>query len=240
MKTLLDFYSDKVSGLHRLSEESFLAKEAREKIFHLGPAASVLDFGCGTADLTAYYAQAYEKVVGADFSANMLEHARRRLDGFGHPEVTLIEADDRAIWGHVIGQQFDVITTAGVMQHLSLARFEAFLQGARGALNRGGRVVLFDLIDPRRYRLAELGIFGARPGFVCAAVAVGRNLPALLLRRLRMARNGRENDRIGFEHHPMHVCRIAERQRFSVEFVNSMYYEYRFHVLLQRLEDPSP
>ena len=42
---------------HRCSSEGFLAMEAREKLYHLDGGSTLLDFGCGAAELLTYYAQ---------------------------------------------------------------------------------------------------------------------------------------------------------------------------------------
>src|SRR5688572_15192321 len=154
------FYSDKASGLHRQNTEEFFAKEAREKLFHLGSAGSVLDFGCGTADLLVYYAKAFPSVVGVDFSENMIARARTRVASFGANNVELLCADDRAVWPLLAGKRFDLITTAGVIQHLSPERLEKFIVACVAHLNEGGRMVFFDAPDWRLYLVFELGLWG--------------------------------------------------------------------------------
>lgn len=50
------YWADQTDGGHRTSAEDFLRLEADEKLFHLGEGDSLLDFGCGSADLLAYFA----------------------------------------------------------------------------------------------------------------------------------------------------------------------------------------
>ncbi|MGD9776671.1 MAG: class I SAM-dependent methyltransferase, partial [Methanosarcina sp.] len=74
-----EFFANKKSGGHRSSAEEFISKEAREKLYHLDGGKTLLDFGCGAGELLVYYSLEYEKLVGADFSASMLEEAGKRI-----------------------------------------------------------------------------------------------------------------------------------------------------------------
>ena len=140
------YWKNKENGGHRWQEESFLKKEAAEKLYHLSDGDSLLDFGCGSADLLAYYAQQYSYTVGVDFSQSMLDNARIRLDSFGCGNTELVQADDNTIWEKVSGC-FDRITASGVVQYLTMAQVDSFINAASKRLNPGGKIVLFDVID---------------------------------------------------------------------------------------------
>ena len=227
------FYVDATSGLHRENTEEFFAREAAEKLFHLGKGSSILDFGCGSADLTVYYTKRFGRVVAADLSANMLERARKRAAEFDAAHVVFLHADDATVWDRLGGERFDVITTAGVMQHLSPAEVESFTRRALGSLNDGGRIVHFDIPDPRIYLLVRLGFFDP-------TAWRWRDLPRslyllakLLGRRALDAFRGHPTDIMGYQHHPATIRNIASRCGFHAETVSSMYYEYRYHAMLR-------
>ncbi|AKB35711.1 hypothetical protein MSSAC_1121 [Methanosarcina siciliae C2J] len=93
-----DYFSDKKKGGHRFSIEEFLAKEAKEKLFHLNGGKTLLDFGCGAGELLIYYAPYYEKVVGVDFSRSMLFEAEKKVLQHEYENVDLLLADDRTVW----------------------------------------------------------------------------------------------------------------------------------------------
>ncbi len=227
------FYADKSSGLHRYDTEDFYRLEASEKAYHLGKGLSLLDFGCGTADLLVYYAEAFGQMTGVDISQNMLDHARRRLDTFGLRQVELHCADEARVWNCVADRKFDVITSAGVMQYLSEGQIKSFLQAANSHLKSGGRIALFDLVDPRIYWMIKFGWFIDRPhtaGSVLRACAVTARRMA---RKFLAAVQGKSSDIMGFAHHPAVIQTIAQDQGFTVRLVRSMYYEYRYHVILE-------
>ena len=229
---VIRYYADKANGVHRYNTEEFFELEAREKLFHMGPGEALLDFGCGTGDLLAYYAAQFGSMLGVDISDNMVQRARQRLDGFGLQHVEVAQADEGKVWDVVGGRRFDVITSAGVMQYLSGEQIAAFLTAARQRLTAGGRVTMFDLVDPRLYWLFKYGWFRDRPLDAGAAASAIAQSGRVLARKLLRALSGRAEDHIGFTHHPVVVQMAAERTGFRCRIVCSMYYEYRYHALL--------
>ena len=167
-----------------------------------------------------YYAAAFARVVGADFSPRMLAEAARRVADRALA-IELVEADDATVWERVTGT-FDRITAGQVVQYLEPVQLERFLDRARGRLASGGRVILFDVIDPRIYALSELGLFERQP-----ALARARRFLEVAFARMR-----RSPHEIGHRYAGYELARIAERAGFRCETVWSMYYEYRYHAVL--------
>ena len=233
---IINFYADNTNGSHRYNTEEFFKLEAKEKLFHMGSGTSLFDFGCGTGDLLVYYSTAFQCMSGVDISANMVQRARRRLDEFGLESVTVAQADETDVWSVVGDSRFEVITSAGVMQYLSVSQIEEFLRSARMRLLPGGRIAMFDFVDPRLYWLFKYGWFNERPLefklVLQSLIQTGRVLVRKLLRSLA----GRPEDHIGYSHHPVVVQRAAERNGFQCRIVCSMYYECRYHALLTPLE----
>lgn len=224
------YWADRSDGGHRSQAEEFLRKEAREKLFHLGSGSSLLDFGCGAADLLVYYAEHFERVVGVDFSQTMLDAARERAERFGRTNIELVCADDAAVWDVVEGS-FDRISAGQVIQYFDEAQIDGFLAGAKRALARGGEIILFDVIDPRIYVLHELGLFGGNRGVRLVRHAA-QLLASKTVRRLRRL----PDSIIGYRHAPERIGAVAGRHGFAMELVWSMYYEYRYHALLRRTD----
>jgi len=225
-----EYFSDKKKGGHRYFTEEFLCKEAKEKLFHLSGGKSLLDFGCGAGELLIYYVPNYERVVGVDFSSSMLFEAEKKVWEQNYKNVDLILADDRTIWKR-LNLSFDRITAAAVVQYLTPEQIDAFVRNASDYLNEGGKIVFFDIIDPRLYSLWKIGWFSQnfkfwntlpKAGFGCF-----RQLSAIL--------KNRPTDIIGDTYSPYLIEKIARNNGFTMEYIKSMYYEYRYHAILSKI-----
>ena len=224
------YWSTRRDGGHRHSSDEFLDAEAREKLALLDGGDSLLDFGCGAAEMLVRYAPSYTRAVGCDFSAAMLAEGRARLDRGGHHDVELVEADDRSVWAEVDGA-FDRITAGQVVQYFDEEQLSAFLATARSRLTADGRIVLFDVIDPRIGYLFALGVLGAGGrGHLGASLAIRgvRHWARTTRRRAR----GLPPLEIGWAHHPARLAELAAQHGLVCDIAWSRFYEYRFHALL--------
>lgn len=225
-----DFFKDKKHGGHRYSSEEFLAMEAREKLFHLDGGKTLLDFGCGSAELLTYYAPEYEHLVGVDFSQSMLGEASKRIRERKCDNIDLILADHETLWEN-LDSTFDRITAAGVIQYLNLQETDAFIANASRHLNKEGKIVLFEILDPRLYPLWKLGLFAPNAGFLKALYRVGCDFRSSVSATLR----NRPRNIYGFSHNPYKIQKIANEHGFEVRCVQSMYYEYKYHAIMFRI-----
>lgn len=222
-----EFFADKRSGGHRFSSHEFLSKEAREKLYHLDGGKTLLDFGCGAGELLVYYAPEYEKLVGVDFSASMLDEAGKRIRKRRHENIDLILADDKTIWGK-LDSSFDRITAAGVIQYLTYEEVDSFIYNSSKYLSKGGKIVLFDLLDPRLYPLWKIGLFSRDTGCWKILRKISFETFAILVAILR----NRPKDILGYAHKPFMMESIANKHGFKMEYVQSMYYEYKYHAII--------
>jgi len=224
-----EFFSDKRSGGHRSSVEEFLAMEAREKLFHLDGGKTLLDFGCGAGELLVYYAPEYERTIGVDFSPSMLDEASKRIKERKCENITLILADDKTVW-EKLDSPFDRITAAGVFQYLTYQEIDEFISNASNYLNEGGKIVLFDMLDPRLYPLWKIGLFSQDKiywKFLCKVVCGFKNTISSSLKN-------RPRDILGYSHNPNIIKKIANKNGFEMICVQSMYYEYKYHAIIFR------
>ncbi|HYF62511.1 MAG TPA: class I SAM-dependent methyltransferase [Herpetosiphonaceae bacterium] len=115
----------------------------RELARECGP--RVLELACGTGRITIPLFEAGVAIDGLDFSESMLRVARERAAAKNLP-VRFFSGDIRAIR---LDDRYDLIfLPSGTLSHLlSLPDLEAFLAGARAALNPGGRLAL-DVHNP--------------------------------------------------------------------------------------------
>ena len=224
-----EFFQDKKSGGHRYSDKEFISMEAKEKLFHLDGGKSLLDFGCGAAELLVYYAPKYSQLVGVDFSPSMLEEAGKRIKEKNYKNIDLVLADHETVWEKIY-YKFDRITAAGVIQYLTFEEIDTFLENASVHLNKGGKIVFFDLLDPRLYPLWKLGIFAPNAGFLKTVYRAGCNLRTSISATL----NNKPRDIHGFSHNPYKLQAIANKNGFKMNSAQSMYYEYKYHAIMSK------
>ncbi|WP_243766436.1 class I SAM-dependent methyltransferase [Streptomyces sp. GC420] len=100
-----------------------------------GPAARVLDLGCGTGRDAAHLHRAGWSVVGADLSEAMLEHARAR-----HPGPEYVRADLRDFAGLGTFDAVVCLDSALLYCHTN-EDLDGFLASCRRGLRPGGLLV---------------------------------------------------------------------------------------------------
>ncbi|MHB8102013.1 MAG: class I SAM-dependent methyltransferase [Methanosarcina sp.] len=225
----VEFFANRRDGGHRSSAEEFISKEAKEKLFHLDGGETLLDFGCGAGELLVHYAPKYEKMVGVDFSASMLDEASKKISERKCGNISLILADDKTVWDK-LESSFDRITAAGVIQYLTLQEIDSFIFNASNYLNKGGKIVLFDILDPRLYPLWKIGLFSQDADFGKILCKIGFEFRIIISAAL----NNRPRDILEFAHNPDSIRKIANKYGFETTFVQSMYYEYKYHAIISR------
>lgn len=225
-----EYWAGKTNGAHRFSTEEFLSKEAREKLFHLEGGESILDFGCGSGDLLIYYIPHYETVVGADFSDSMLNEAEKKISKKNYENVRLILADDKTVWDK-LDLSFDRISASQVIQFLTYEQIDSFISNASRYLNDGGKIIFFDLVDPRLSVFFKIGLFSRKFSY-------WKLLPGICIATFKYISTkvyNKPKGIIGYSHNPYKVEEIANKHGFGMEYVQSMYYEYRYHAILSRI-----
>ncbi|MFJ3905347.1 class I SAM-dependent methyltransferase [Streptomyces sp. NPDC090025] len=97
----------------------------------LGPFDTGLDVCCGTgAGLPVLRSVCAGRITGVDFSAGMLDEARR-----AHPDATLIRADALAL---PFGPEFDLAVSFGAFGHFRPAEQRTLFHQVHTALRPGG------------------------------------------------------------------------------------------------------
>jgi ubiquinone/menaquinone biosynthesis C-methylase UbiE len=109
---------------------------------------SALDVCCGTgAAMTHLRALCEERVVGIDFSAGMLDEARKRVEAAsGDARVELMRGDALDL---PFRAEMDVVTSVGAFGHVLPEDEDRFVAGIVRALKPGGRFVFATGRPPR-------------------------------------------------------------------------------------------
>ena len=222
------YWSKRTDGGHRNKDESSLHQEYLEQCRVLGSGLdSLLDFGCGSAELLSYYSANAKHCYGCDFSESMLARAEQRLGERKIDNVKLIRADLENVWEQIPGH-IDVITCCGVIQYFNESMISSFLDQS---LERSGKVVLFDVIDQRYQYLWRTGFYGLVPrNFLRVALLLVRAV-YVDIKSLLIHDSLRE---MGNAFHPDLFYEYADRKKITCSILQSRYYPYRYHVVLTR------
>lgn len=111
------------------------------------PGAAVLDLGAGTGDLSRLLYGRGARVVGADFSGDMLRQARR-----SSPDLRWCQSGAEALAFQ--DGAFDVVLSAFVLRNLQQgAVLPAAARETARVLKPGGRMLFLDLTRPRSWFL---------------------------------------------------------------------------------------
>ncbi len=145
---------------------------------------NALDFGCGVGRLTAPLAKRFDRAIGVDVSATMLDNARRLHRSLANCHFQLNDADDLAQFADA---SFDVVLSLFVLQHLeSTALIETFLGEMARVLAPGGALVVQLCVEFQPHR-PPLPPWRSRRGIQARAAILLRRIgvpPGILYRTL--------------------------------------------------------
>jgi ubiquinone/menaquinone biosynthesis C-methylase UbiE len=140
---------------------------------HLTASSQVLDLGCGTGVICEQLARDGMEVVGMDLSADMVSHARARVDRAIADRCRLLQGDCERL--PYRNGQFDLVVCCGVISFLRSN--EPTLSEVRRVLRDGGMLIL---AVRNKWSLPKL----------LDPLKLGKRLLANLLRRSRRGHTG--------------------------------------------------
>ncbi len=106
----------------------------------------ILEIGCGTGKNTEYLLTKAKKLVGADFSKEMLERAKAKITA---ENVEFRQFDLRENWAFA-ADSFDLITCSLALEHLENIDF--VFSEAQRVLRRSGRFYIGELHPFKQYQ----------------------------------------------------------------------------------------
>ncbi len=107
---------------------------------------TVLEIGCGTGKNTGWLLKKAKRVVGADFSEEMLKRAKKKITA---DYVEFIQTDIRKKW-NFSEKQFDLVTCSLILEHIEDIEF-VFRQ-AGSVLQSGGLFYIGELHPFKQYQ----------------------------------------------------------------------------------------
>lgn len=116
-----------------------LDKKATIKTLQRFEFSHVIELGCGTGKNTAFLLEKAERVIGLDFSEEMLKKAKLK---FNDSRVTFQKTDLTASW-QIDGQIADLITCNLVLEHIK--DLDTVFNQASKKLKKGGYLFISEL-----------------------------------------------------------------------------------------------
>jgi len=145
----------------------------------------------------------------------------------------LLNSDNETIWNEIENKfgkdfKFDCITTGQVVQYLNTNQTEDFIRIAKLHLTENGKICMFDIVDSRMYKLWEAGLFKKNSFDFYVFI----KLIYCKLRSFIKILRGKPSSPFGFGYPPSFFMNLAEKLNMKVLYYNSMFYEYRYHIIL--------
>lgn len=130
--------------LSRRAGEAELLATMATKDMELSPASVAFDLACGPGTLSLAFAARFGRVVGMDFTPEMLRKARQSVDKAGLGNLELVRGDAYAL--PFSDGVFDLAACGYALHHL--LEPGRVVQNIAGVVRRGGRVAIVDMMVP--------------------------------------------------------------------------------------------
>ena len=227
-------WQDKTDAGHRYHDESWFKKLA-EELLHLFPVrGTLLDVGCGNAEILTYLAPHFDKVIGIDISDSMLTEAEKRAKQFGISNIRFAQADACQFPEFI--DKADLVLSYQLIQHLDEGEISRHLQECRRVLSPKGMIGMCSILWANLKYLFRAGGLRSKPlSPFNLLIKYHQRIPRKAISWLR--HGVYPADIMGFWHTHDQVKFFAAREGFDCEIVNSWYYEYRFHAILNHRGD---
>ncbi|MBM3246779.1 MAG: class I SAM-dependent methyltransferase [Candidatus Omnitrophica bacterium] len=112
----------------------------------------VLDLGCGAGRMSLFFGQRCGKVVGVDFSENLLKMAAENIRPFGLNNISFIQEHAERF---LSSDKFDIIFLGGILSYLNDKEAQDALSHAREMLKGSGRLIIRDSLKSRKRRVLQ-------------------------------------------------------------------------------------
>jgi ubiquinone/menaquinone biosynthesis C-methylase UbiE len=127
----------------RAAEAELLATMATDGL-ELTPASLALDVACGPGTLSLQFALRFGRVVGLDFTPEMLRKARQAADRVDRGNLELVRGDAYAL--PFREESFDVAVSGYALHHLLDPK--RVVRNIAAIVRTGGRVAIVDMVVP--------------------------------------------------------------------------------------------
>lgn len=239
MSDFCEFWNRQRVSLHRSGMDDYYARKAREHagvITEAGIVGPIADLGCGAGELLSHFSKILQVEIAIDFSASMLEEAKRRLNG---QTIQLIQSDALTAARNLTCPVW--ISCGAVGQYLDALELRLLVRAFSDAVPARA-LVLFDCVDPARYGMQlPSSLYPLTP---VAPPGVPRRIKAYvraMWHGLKLTMNGAINTGhrlgsigMGYGYFPAFWQDLCAGTHLHCHIVSSGLYEYRYHVIIRK------
>ena len=146
--------------------------------------------------------------------------------------IALLHGSAENVW-EIVDGDFDAITMGGVAQYLASHEIAAFVMRASKRLKPGGRIAIFDIIHSRKAVLRMMGL--GRHKDVPSGFEIVMRCGVVFARWAAwpLIAKGRTFHPDGHMYAPEFFAAIAKENGMKINMPMSMYYDYRFHAVME-------
>ncbi|MGO9821646.1 MAG: class I SAM-dependent methyltransferase [Solirubrobacteraceae bacterium] len=120
----------------------------------------VLDVGCGWGSFAIHAARNHGvRVLGVTLSERQVELGREKAREAGVDELVELRVAD---YRELAGEQFDAISSIGMVEHVGEERIDLYMQTLRGLLKPGGRLLNHGIAKLADFDTKDEGAFSER------------------------------------------------------------------------------
>jgi cyclopropane-fatty-acyl-phospholipid synthase len=126
----------------------------------LEPGEHVLDVGCGWGSFAIHAAKNYGvRVLGVTLSERQVELGRERAREAGMADLVELRVAD---YRELAGQQFDAISSIGMVEHVGEERIDLYMKTLNGLLRPAGRLLNHGIAKLMDFDTKDEGAFSER------------------------------------------------------------------------------
>jgi cyclopropane fatty-acyl-phospholipid synthase-like methyltransferase len=224
-----EYWANKKTPNNRRDDDEFCQKKINELLLHIKKGGIILDYGCGNCNQTKFLSPYFDRIIAVDFSENMLYEAKKEIELLGIKNIILLHADESTVWSK-IDNKIDILISTGVIQYFHSLQLEDFIKKCIENISNNGYIVFCDVIHPLKYLYFKYNLFNNKGKFIDFFMFVITLLICFFFKK--------ESDiylgDIGYGYYPSYFMDICKKNNLELQIVNSIYYEYRYHVIIQR------
>jgi len=224
-----EYWASKNTPSNRRDDDEFCQKKISEALLHIPKGGIILDYGCGNCNQTKFLSPFFNRIIAVDFSKSMLCEAEKEIGLLGIKNISLLHADELTVWSK-IEKKVNIIISTGVIQYFTSRQLKNFIENCLKNITNDGYIAFYDVIHPLKYLYFKYNLINNKGNFI----NISRYVIQLFFHFFFENQPDIYLGEIGYGYYPIYFLDICKKNNLEIEFVSSIYYEYRYHVIIRK------